>query len=110
RRVMSGLVGVFLPRWTPGLEIGVARFFHTPWPAGGLALDHFLKPFEGILKSGLDGDGMGGDGSDRDNQLGSIFGRWAVPRTGFEVYGGFAREYHSYNLRDLFLEPDHNSA
>jgi hypothetical protein len=109
RRFTSGIVGVFPPRWIPGLEVGGTRFFHTPWPTQGFALDHFLKPFEGVLKVGLVGDGLEG-GSDQDNQLASVFARWVLPGVGFEAYGEFAREDHSYNLRDLLLEPDHNSA
>src|SRR5690606_1293524 len=57
---------------------------------------------------GLAGDGN--DGSDADNQLASAFVRWLVPNTGFEVYGEYAREDHSWDARDFFLEPDHNSA
>lgn len=108
RRFTTGLVGSFLPRWLPGLEIGGTRFFHMPWPTQGVSVDHVLKPFEGLLKSSLVGDGLG-DGSDQANQLASIFARWAVPLAGFEVYGEFAREDHSANMRDLMLEPDHNS-
>jgi hypothetical protein len=106
RRFMSGLVGVYLPRWVPGLELGAARFFHSPWPADGLEPGDFLKPLEGVLKVRLEENGV----SAQDNQLASAFFRWAVPRAGFEVYGEFAREDHSYDLRDLLLEPDHNSA
>jgi hypothetical protein len=109
RRFMAGLVGGFMPGWVPGLEIGASRFFHLPWPTQGFSLEHFLKPLEGLLKADLVGDGLEG-GSDQGNQLASVFARWVVPRAGFEVYGEFAREDHSLNLRDLLLEPDHNSA
>jgi hypothetical protein len=54
RRMMSGIVGVFVPRWIPGLEIGGGRFFHSPWPEDAWSLDTFLKPLEGILKESLD--------------------------------------------------------
>lgn len=109
-RFMSGLVGVFSPRGVDGLELGAARFFHTPWPEQGLEASNFLKPLEGFLKGGLADTGQGVDGrSDVDNQLASVFGRWVLPRSGFEVYGEFAREDHSYDLRDFLLEPDHDS-
>src|SRR5581483_7717213 len=34
-RFMSGLVAEFMPRGVPGLELGAARFFNSPWPVGG---------------------------------------------------------------------------
>lgn len=111
RRFMSGLVGTFTPRGAPGLELGAARFFHTPWPQDGLGVSHFAKPLEGLLKTGLEGKGTGYDAySDEDNQLGSVFFRWALPRGGFELYGEYAREDHNWDLRDFLLEPDHISA
>lgn len=68
RRFMSGLAAVFAPRGLDGLEIGGARFFHTPWPVDGPGTGEFLKPFEGFLKSGLRQTGVGSDGlSDAEN-------------------------------------------
>jgi hypothetical protein len=108
RRMMSGLVGVFTPRWVPGLEIGASRFFHSPWPEDGFSLDTFLKPLEGLLKQSLD-TGLA-DNNDPDNQIASVFARWSFPAAGFEAYAEFGREDHSWNRRDLLLEPDHISA
>lgn len=110
RRFMSGLVAVFTPRGLSGLELGGARFFHTPWPEAGLSGTHFLKPFEGFLKAGLRPREFVGDSlSDADNQIASLFGRWVFPGSGFELYGEYSRDDHNYDLRDLLLEPDHNS-
>ena len=107
RRWMTGLVATFSPRGLPGLEVGGGRFFHQVWPSGGVGLDDLLWPFQSLLKEGLAGDGT--DGTDPDNQLASVFGRWMIPSAGVEVYGEYAREDHNWNLRDLALEPDHNS-
>jgi hypothetical protein len=101
-RFMAGLAAVLTPRGVPGLEVGAARFFHSP--AGSAS---FTKPLEGFFKSGLAG-GSGGDGSDADNQLASLFFRWAFPRSGFEAYGEYGREDHSFDAHDALLEPDHN--
>jgi hypothetical protein len=113
RRFMPALVAVFEPRMLPGLEIGAARLFHSPWPEDGLTSSHFLRPLEGLLKSGLPERTDGTDGrdprNDDDNQLASVFARWVAPRSGFEVYGEYAREDHSYDLRDFLLQPDHSS-
>jgi hypothetical protein len=108
-RFMSGLVATLVPRGVPGLEIGAARFFHAAWPEGGLSGADFLKPFEGFLKSRFSGE-QAPDGSDPDNQLASIFARWAFPRAGMEFFVEFAREDHSWDARDLWLEPDHDAA
>lgn len=109
RRRMAGLVGVFQPRGISGLELGAARFFHSPGSEGRPGADFLLKPFEGLLKEGLKATQSVDGKSDADNQLASVFARWVAPRGGFEVYGEFAREDHSWNLRDLLVEPDHDS-
>jgi hypothetical protein len=110
-RFMSGMVGVFTPRGIPGLEFGLGRFFHSPWPENGLSADHFLRPVESLFKVGL-GEGEKGrePNSDVDNQLASVFARWVFPRGGFEVYGEYGREDHNWDFRDFILEPDHISA
>jgi hypothetical protein len=112
RRFLPALVAVFEPRMLPGLEIGAARLFHSPWPEDGLTSNHFLRPLEGLLKSGLPErtNGIGNDPrNDEDNQLAGIFARWVAPRSGFEVYAEYAREDHSYDLRDFLLQPDHSA-
>lgn len=108
KRWMTGVVASFTPRWLPGLEVGGGRFFHQVWPSGGVGLDDLLWPFQSFLKEGLIDDDRP-DGSDPDNQLASVFGRWVIPAAGVEVYGEYAREDHNWNIRDLSLEPDHNS-
>jgi hypothetical protein len=109
RRVGSGLVLVAQPRGLPGLEVGGGRFFHQTWPAGGLRLSNFTRVFEGLLKKSLATASDPG-GGDADNQLLSIFARWVFAGAGFEVYGEYGREDHSWDLEDLALEPDHSAA
>lgn len=108
-RFMSGVVGVFMPRGIPGLELGGARFFHSRWPRGGPSAADLGQPFGGLLKAALPKEVAGTDiGS--DNQLASVFARWVLAGSGMDLYGEYAREDHSYDLRDLVLQPDHNSA
>jgi len=45
----------------------------------------------------------------KENQVASVFARFAPPRSGFELYFEFGREDHSADARDLYLEPDHSS-
>jgi hypothetical protein len=113
-RFAPGIVAVFTPRGVPGLEIGGARFFHDLWRQDGLRASQLLKPVEALWKSGVQGtfggeeDGATGENQSRDNQLASVFARWVFPNSGLEVYGEFARNDHSWDLRDFVLEPDHN--
>ena len=110
KRFMAGAVAVFMPRGIPGLEIGAGRFFHLEWPTGGFLHGPFLKPFEAVLKQQIKrGDNTTGKASP-GNQLASVFARWAFPSSGVEVYGEFGREDYNLNLRDLWQEPDHDSA
>jgi hypothetical protein len=107
-RFMSGLVGSFTPRGIPGLELGAARFFHSPWPTGGLSHAPFGRPLEGLLKHSF-ATAQNQTGEDADNQLASIYARWVLPATGVEVYGEYGREDHNIDLRDLWQEPDHDA-
>src|SRR5690606_28748528 len=109
RRLMTGLVATLQPRGLQELEIGGGRFFHQEWPAGGQGWDERLWPFRPLLEAELSNDDDA-DGNDPDNQIASVFARLVVPAAGAELYGEYAREDHNWNLRDLALEPDHNSA
>ena len=111
RRFASGLVAAAQPRGLPGLEIGGARFFHSPWRDGGPTARDFGKPFEAFYKEdALDNPDNPIDiSSDFDNQLASAFFRWVLPRSGFELAGELYKEDHNYDVRDLVLEPDHNA-
>ena len=110
RRFMSGIVGIFVPKGAPGLEIGATRFFHTPWPDDGLLHAPFLKPLGGVFKrsfSRVDNE----TGTDTlDNQLASVFARWVFPGSGLEIYGEYGKEDHNQDTRDLYQEPDHQAA
>jgi hypothetical protein len=103
RRFMSGAVAVIQPRGLPGVELGAARFYHTPWPEGGLQWKNWKRPFETFLKEDIENRNF------LDNQLASIFGRWVLASSGFEVYAEYGREDHNWDLRDLIVESQHSS-
>ncbi|HEX2187628.1 MAG TPA: capsule assembly Wzi family protein [Longimicrobiaceae bacterium] len=114
-RFGTGVVAVFTPRGLPGLELGASRFFHLPWPEGGIGGEEIFKPLETFFKANLysvivDGDTVESSGSVASNQLAALFARWVFPESGLELYGELATEDHRHNLRDWFLEPDHNTA
>lgn len=110
RRFMSGLVVTFTPGAIPGLEIGGARYFHQTW-SGHIGSAELRSPFEGLVKSSLSTAPGTSDSTNADalkNQLASIFARWVLPHSGFEVYGEYGHEDHNYDVRDLLEEPDHS--
>jgi hypothetical protein len=104
RRLMTGFMAVFLPARMNGLELGLGRLFHEPWPEGGLEVDDLLRPVETFFRKSLEGR------DEAENQLAAAFFRWPLPRSGFEVYGEYLREDHNYDLEDLIMEPDRSAA
>jgi hypothetical protein len=105
---MAGLLATLLPRGAPGLEIGGARFFHAARDSTGFGSHVLRLPFESLFSLQRTDSGVSGNISNlRDNQLASVFLRWAPPGSGFDVYGEYGREDYSGDARDLTLEPDH---
>jgi hypothetical protein len=117
KRFTTGLIVVLQPRGLTGLEFGGGRFFHSIWPTSGIPRSYFTKVFQGLLKKDLktetvndprfppglfDGQGIA------DNQLVSVFARWVLPNSGFEIHTEYGREDHSYDYRDLMQEIDHS--
>lgn len=110
RRFASGLALLLEPRGISGLEVGVARFMHSAWPADGLSWDYFRKPWNRLFKNRIPPVQELGRDRDYDNQLISAFARWLFPAARFEIYGEYGREDHAWDFRDLVQEPDHMRA
>lgn len=110
-RTASGVVVTLLPRALDGLEVGGIRFFHSRWHGWSDLANGLKTPLTGfLLKSGhFEADDPENPAYVPDNQLASLFLRWAFPRAGFEFYGEFGRNDAAVDLRDLLLEPDHDT-
>jgi hypothetical protein len=106
-RFMSGAVGLFQPRGIPGLEVGLARFFHSALDSSGPTRRQLLRPFEGFVKASVRKEEEFSD-EFGDNQLTSAFFRWVLPHGGAEFYGEYGRDDHNYDFRDLLQEPEHD--
>jgi hypothetical protein len=112
RRLAAGAVVTFLPGRATGLELGATRFFHRRWTPGRIPWRGFAVPFTGYLfKEGV----LASDDPESpqflvDNQLASVFVRWAPQRARAEVYAEYARNDASLNVREIIAEPDHQSA
>jgi hypothetical protein len=112
RRFMAGAVGLITIPGAPGLEIGGTRFFHAANSEDGITSHNLGLPFQNLLRNKLREEAdtiFGGSKSVRENQLASLFFRWAPPGSGFDVYGEYGREDFSADMRDLLLEPEHSA-
>lgn len=118
KRFATGLIVSAEPRGITGLEVGGARFFHMIWPISGIPRSYLTQFLEGFLKKNVAPDRVHDprfpEGTDQvgisSNQLLSLFARWVMPHSGFELHAEYGREDHSYDLRDLTQEPDHSRA
>ncbi|MCW9705338.1 capsule assembly Wzi family protein [Fodinibius salsisoli] len=106
-RYISGLTLSINPKPVPGLTLGVNRIFYKSIPPEGIPPGDLLKIFESFTKINLTKDTNLG-GNDLSDQLVSLFGRWTFPKSGFEIYGEWARTDHSWNWRDFIVEPGHS--
>jgi len=99
---ITGLALGFEPRWVPGLTVGAGRVFVESLQS--LQDDAYLTVLEGVLKSQV----RGGD-NPRDNQVASLWFRWAMPEAGFELHGEWGRDDFPISVAGLLREPDRTS-
>jgi hypothetical protein len=82
----GGILSMSL-RGLPGLEAGISRFIHNPWPEEfhfGQILRHPLTGGFNLLSRSQN--------LAEENQVASIFARWVVPAARVEVYAEMYRE------------------
>src|SRR6266550_3550019 len=102
-RLATSLDAVFQPRGIPGLELGVARFFHIPYTVDEPNAAFWRKPLAVFfLKNELK------ENVSTQNQLASIFFRWVFPHSGLEVFGERGYEDQFYDIREFFENLDHD--
>jgi hypothetical protein len=108
-RFLTGLVASYAPSFLDGLTVGATRVFYGLVPAGGVPLGDYFMVLRGVRKSGLVTP-ENPTGDDEEDQMLSLFWRWVASGNGFEVYGEWARNDHSWDLTDFVLEPEHTQA
>ena len=116
KRFATGFVLTVQPRGLNGLEIGAGRdSFIRSGRTSGIPRSYLTKFLQGFLKKDLPPDPIAVPGFPdsvqagiSDNQLISVFARWVLPHSGFEVHAEYGRDDHSYDIRDLEQEPDHS--
>jgi hypothetical protein len=108
RRLFESFTLSYEPSFARGLTLGFARVFL--FPTAGVSVHHYFDPIWQPLFSVFLKRGLGGDTYSPDNQLLSLFFRWAFPVVQLEVYGEWGHDDHSFNLTDFLMEPGHSQA
>jgi len=106
-RYLNGLVFTYQPRWVPGLFLGATRSFITYHQDMGNSFADYFPIFSALEKKSNYGAVEGSGGGD---QRASVFIRWLLQKDHAELYFEYGREDHSYDLRDLTIQPDHSGA
>jgi hypothetical protein len=110
-RYLSGFVFSYQPKWVPGLYLGFDRTYMIYHNDRGNGFFSYFPVFSGVSKSTyFNGEtNTAEEGEQRDQRL-SLFARWVMPESRSEVYFQFAKNDHNYNLRDAFVETEHQRA
>ncbi|MFO0585513.1 MAG: capsule assembly Wzi family protein [Anaeromyxobacter sp.] len=95
---LSGLVLDYTPRWVPGLTVGAQRVFVQRW--GDFTVHKLLPVSQGVSQLN----------NQLDNQLASLFFRWAFPESGLRLHAEWGRDDAEWNLGNYVNEPDHTQA
>lgn len=104
-RYFTGAVVSVGPTFLPGLTLGATRVFVRVLPEGRLAASEYLVVLQGVHKAGR-ATQENPLGDDVHDQMASVFARWVV--TGLEVYAEWARNDHSWDVRDLAAQLGHS--
>lgn len=107
-RFLTGAVASLSPSFVSGLTVGGARVFYLNEPPTGIGASDYFLVFQSVTKSSLSTPGNP-EGNDARDQLMALYARWVLTPSGFEVYGEWARDDHSWDWRDLILEPEHSA-
>ena len=106
-RYLNGMIFTYQPRWVPGLFLGMTRSFMTYHKDIGNNFASYLPIFSALQKKSNYGEG---ESSVYGDQMASVFIRWLLLKDHAELYFEYGREDHSYDSRDLTIEPDHTRA
>ena len=102
-RYLSGMVLNYQPKWIKGLSLGLTRVFQI-YNSDIDGIGDYLPLFQPFEKKNTLED------SKRRDQLSSVFARFIFKEAQAEVYAEFARNDHSFNIRDFIQEPQHSRA
>lgn len=109
-RYFSGLTLSYQPKWLPGLSLGFNTVFTVNHKDMGNKLGDYLPFFpSNSMSENFDPDDINNvaDQAAQDVNA-SVFFRWLIPEAQFEIYGEYARNDRSYDLRDLAVQLNHS--
>lgn len=107
---VNSLVFIYKPWFTDRFSMGIVRTFFHEYPN---SFSEYKSQAKKLLQSGLKNalaTEENPTGTSPDNQMASIFFRYIIPESGFEVYTEFGRNDHNANWRDFRAHPDHHRA
>jgi hypothetical protein len=106
-RSISAVAVAWTPPGAPNVTVGLTRAVYAPvsdWGHVPIRLLDALWRDPGRPNDHLPGDTVVVPGPD---QVYSLFGRWAFPGAGFEMYAEWARTELPVSIRDLLTAPNH---
>lgn len=109
RRFFNGINVSFTPRVFKNFTLGITRVYHF-FETDGFKIENMFVLFNPFTRSGLVQQQGEDEFRQARNQIASLYFQLKMPDARGEIYGEFYREDHSFDLRDLFVQPHHNSA
>jgi len=109
RRFLNGVNISFNPNLLSNLTFGLNRMYHI-FDTDGFRFQNVITLFDPFQRVSLVARQGADDVRQARNQIASVYFQLKLPAANGEIYGEFFREDHSYDLRDLFVQPNHNSA
>jgi hypothetical protein len=105
RRSAAALAISLRPRGLAGVELGAARFLHAR-AGGALPSPALLGRLLSAGFTGAETDGAAAVNRASENNLASLFVRWAPPGSRVSLNGEYMWEDYANDVRDLLLYPD----
>ncbi len=110
-RYISGLALTYQPKWIKGLYLGFDRTYVVNRSKMGRKFGDYFPIFSKVEKVGyVTPEGTYSEDAAERDQILSFFAKYVLPESGAEIYFQFGRNDHSYDLRDLAVEPEHTRA
>lgn len=109
RRFVTGLLLSWSPSFARGLHLGVSRTHYEYYPDGGLTSAQLFRIFEPLTGEHFFGDGNP-FGVPDNSQMITLFGRWAFPEHGLEIYGEWGSNNRPVEASEFLLQPEHGRA
>ena len=108
-RYVTGFSLVYSPELAPGLHVGFNRVAYKYYPKDGLTLSDVFLSFSRLPKHPRILFTEVVDVYKERMIMSTVFARYAMPESGFELYLEWGRDDYQRRLRDVISEPALNS-